>query len=81
MSCSDFTDRTETVMGQPVAYRKLTLVERRITVGKQRGDVSPFALIGRVNGGSLELWKANGRWREDDQPHPLDLAISVPAKG
>lgn len=74
MSLPDFDQRCETVHGEPVAYRRLTLAERK----SDAGEISAFALIGRVAGGDLELWKANGRWREDDRPHPRDLAITLP---
>lgn len=77
--CSDFNEQTETVFGEPVVFRRLTLGERRIEVGSHKGEVTPFALIGRVNGGDLELWKSNGRWRENDQPHFRDLAITAGA--
>lgn len=74
MNTFDFTHQAETVHGEPVCYRRLTLAERK----DNRGEVSAFALIGRVAGGDLELWKANGRWRENDSAHPRDLAISLP---
>jgi hypothetical protein len=76
---SEFNQRTETVLGELVLYRQLTVDERRIKAGKRKGEVSAFSLIGRVNGGDLELWKANGRWREDEKPHARDLAIAEPA--
>lgn len=76
MMC-DFNECSETVMGEPVVFRRLTLGERK----SNRGEISPFSLLGRVNGGDLELWKSNGRWRENDKAHPRDLAISETVKG
>lgn len=74
----EFNEQGETVYGEAVVFRRLTIAERKVYVGKQ-GIVSPFGLIGRVNGNDLELWKLNGRWREDEKPHPRDLAITADA--
>jgi hypothetical protein len=73
-SAAEYTQRAETVHGEPVVYRRLSLAERK----SDRGEVSDFALVGRVAGGDLELWKANGRWRENDAPYFRDLAITLP---
>jgi hypothetical protein len=73
-SAADYTHRAETVHGEAVVYRRLSLAERKTDLG----EISNFALVGRVAGGDLELWKANGRWREDDSPHFRDLAITLP---
>jgi hypothetical protein len=32
-----------------------------------------FGLQGRTDKGQLELWTADGHWREDKTPHPLDI--------
>lgn len=37
------------------------------------GPVAGFALLGRLSDGTLELWDARGRWREDGADHPLDI--------
>jgi hypothetical protein len=76
---ADYNERGETVFGAPVVFRRLTLCERRIDAGENRGGFSSFALEGRIDGGPLELWKANGRWRENDKAHPSDLAITADA--
>ncbi len=61
-----------TVNGLPVEFRRLDAEERAI-----HGVAGPWAYIGFVRGEGPELWKNNGRWREDESPHPLDLAIAV----
>ena len=73
--------RCGTVLGYPVEYRRLSDVERAI-VGPGGGfvDLSPFVYIGRVAGRALEMWKENGRYREDDTAHPLDLALVLSIK-
>lgn len=57
-----------TVFTEPVHYRRLP------------EPIGPFVYEGRVAGRHLELWTETGRWREDGQAHPLDLAL-VHAKG
>jgi hypothetical protein len=32
-----------------------------------------FALQGQTETGQLELWTADGHWREDKTPHDLDI--------
>lgn len=33
-----------------------------------------FPLVGRRNGtGAMDLWRHDGRWREDGAEHPLDI--------
>lgn len=37
-------------------------------------DVTPQrVLTGRLASGSMELWFADGKWRESGEPHPLDI--------
>lgn len=46
-----------------------------------RVNVPPFALVGRQNGGQLELWQEDGEWREDGAAHPLDIVSLVTPSG
>ena len=33
-----------------------------------------FDLVGRCDAsGEMELWRSDGKWREDGEPHPLDI--------
>lgn len=55
---------THTVFGKPVQFCRL----REPVAGG-------YVFAGRVQGGHLELWRDNGRWREDETGHPLDLVL------
>ena len=66
-------ERTQTVSGRAVQFRRMD------------EPVGPFFLIGalEIAPGHIpdlgaELWRADGRWREDGQPHELDLAVTLP---
>jgi len=59
----EFDRSTTTVLGRPVDFVRLD---------QPSGG---FVYCGRVDGGSLEMWTEQGRWREDASPHPLDLAL------
>jgi hypothetical protein len=75
MISTTFDRHCFTVLGRPVDYRRLTIEERTAKRANGATEFTPWGYIGRVDGGSLELWKDNGRWREDDSAHPLDLAV------
>lgn len=62
----------ETVDGDTVQFRRLADRERETPAG-----LIPWVYLGLVNGSGPEMWKANGRWREDETPHPFDLAIAA----
>jgi hypothetical protein len=39
-----------------------------------RSETEEFPIMGRVNGcGDLELWRRDGRYREDGAEHPRDI--------
>ena len=40
--------------------------------------VADFVYTGRIDDRDLELWRADGAWREDGSPHPLDLVLNPP---
>ena len=70
MSSIEFDRRGSTVMGKPVAFRRLG------------APLGAFVYEGRVDGEGLTFWTEDGRWRADGRAHPLDLAIAregVPA--
>lgn len=47
-----------------------------------RSNVPDFPIQGRRNGdGALEVWRRDGRWREDGADHPLDITHIVTAHG
>jgi hypothetical protein len=47
-----------------------------------RSECASFPLIGkRFSGGALELWRRDGRWREDGSDHPLDVTHLVTPTG
>ncbi|MBI5770801.1 MAG: hypothetical protein HZA93_23695 [Verrucomicrobia bacterium] len=46
-----------------------------------RINVAPFALLGRRNSGTLEMWQEQGEWREDGREHPLDIVSFVTPGG
>ncbi len=82
MSFPSLTRVCSTVLNGRVEFRRLSDVERSIFgPGGVFVDLSPFVFIGRVNGGDLEMWKENGRYREDESPHPYDLALVLSHKG
>lgn len=64
MSAANFDRVTRTVLGEPVAFRRLA------------EPVGEFVYEGRINCGPLELWSEDGRWREDAAPHTNDLLIT-----
>lgn len=46
-----------------------------------QGDVGPFALQGRNQDGSHELWCRDGHWREDRSIHHSDIVGLYDADG
>lgn len=47
-----------------------------------RSDVPGFPLIGRTfSDGRIELWRGDGRWREDGAPHRLDVTHLITPSG
>lgn len=40
-------------------------------------DLPTYRLTGRRGMGTFELWTATGRWRDDNQDHPLDVTAIV----
>ena len=64
MSRIEFDRRGETVLGRPVIFCRL------------KQPVAGFIYAGRVDGGFLDMWTEDGRWREDGVAHPLDLALT-----
>lgn len=72
----DFNRVCATVMGVRVEYRRLSDEEREIRIPGATVQLSEFVYIGRVSGAALEMWKENGRYREDEAAHPWDLALT-----
>jgi hypothetical protein len=64
MSGNHFDRLTETVHGARVVYARL------------KEPVGEFVYAGRVEGGELQLWTEDGRWRDSGEAHPFDLALT-----
>ncbi|HZZ20289.1 MAG TPA: hypothetical protein VFE25_13010 [Opitutaceae bacterium] len=62
---------------------KTTVLLRDDSVGTITNTVDqpPFKLVGQHERGNVELWRADGRWREDGSDHPYDIVAVQKSDG
>lgn len=68
-------------MSEPTKV-KAVLRNGVVVVLSGRSGIAGFPMIGRTfSGERLELWRRDGRWREDGATHPLDVTHLVTPTG